>query len=157
MPDIATMLWFDTQAEAAAAFYVSVFPNSRGLKTARRPAHSPGGEVGGVMLVEFELGARRFSALNAGPMFKFNESISFVIECETQVEIDRYWDALTADGGVESQCGWLKDRFGVSWQVVPSLIPRLMTEDPVRAGKAMAAVMTMKKLDLARIEAAAAG
>ena len=155
MPDICPMLWFDDQAEAAAAFYVSVFPNSRILRTARRPDHSPGGPVGGVMLVEFELDGKRYSALNGGPMFKFTEAVSLVIECQDQAEIDRYWAALTAGGGVESQCGWLKDKFGLSWQVVPALIPKLMSEDPARAGKAMAAVMTMSKLDLAAIEAAA--
>ena len=89
-------------------------------------------------------------------MFKFNEAVSLVVACKSQAEIDRYWDALTADGGAESRCGWLKDRFGLSWQIVPELIPQMMAEDPVRAGKAMAAVMTMRKLDLAAIEAAAA-
>jgi len=155
MPDISPMLWFDNQAEEAAAFYVSVFPNSRVIRTARRPAAAPG-TPGDVMVVEFELDGKGYSALNGGPMFKFNEAVSLVVACKSQAEIDRYWDALTADGGAESRCGWLKDRFGLSWQIVPELIPQMMAEDPVRAGKAMAAVMTMRKLDLAAIEAAAA-
>jgi predicted 3-demethylubiquinone-9 3-methyltransferase (glyoxalase superfamily) len=149
------MLWFDSQAEDAADFYVSVFPNSRIVRKARRPAAAPG-TPGDAMVVEFELDGKRHTALNGGPMFKFTEAISLVIECENQAEIDQYWAALIADGGAESQCGWLKDRFGLSWQVVPKLIPKMMAEDPVRAGKAMAAAMTMRKLDLAAIEAAAA-
>jgi len=155
MPDVSPMLWFDNQAEEAAAFYVSVFPNSRVIRTARRPAAAPG-TPGDVMVVEFELDGKGYSALNGGPMFKFNEAVSLVVACKSQAEIDRYWSALTADGGAESRCGWLKDRFGLSWQIVPELIPQMMAEDPVRAGKAMAAVMTMRKLDLAAIEAAAA-
>ncbi len=155
MPDISPMLWFDNQAEEAAAFYVSVFPNSRVIRTARRPAAAPG-TPGDVMVVEFELDGKGYSALNGGPMFKFTEAVSLVVACKNQAEIDRYWSALIADGGAESRCGWLRDRFGLSWQIVPELIPQMMAEDPVRAGKAMAAVMTMRKLDLAAIEAAAA-
>jgi predicted 3-demethylubiquinone-9 3-methyltransferase (glyoxalase superfamily) len=154
MPQISPMLWFDNQAEEAANFYVSVFPNSRITKIARRPANAPG-ETGDVMLVEFELDGQTFSALNGGPMFKFSEAISLVIACKDQAEIDHYWQALTADGGEESMCGWLRDRFGFSWQVTPAIIPELLSGDPIRAGKAMGAVMTMKKLDLAKIEAAA--
>jgi predicted 3-demethylubiquinone-9 3-methyltransferase (glyoxalase superfamily) len=154
MPEISPMLWFDDQAEAAAAFYVSVFPNSRIVRTAPRPASVRGATS--VMVVEFELAGKRYSALNGGPMFKFSVAFSLVVECRDQAEIDRYWSALTADGGRESMCGWLKDKFGFSWQVVPELIPTMLAEDPVRAEKAMAAAMTMRKLDLAAIEAAAA-
>jgi predicted 3-demethylubiquinone-9 3-methyltransferase (glyoxalase superfamily) len=156
VPDISTMLWFDHQAEEAARFYVSVFPNSKIRRIARRPANAPG-TPGDVMLVEFELDGRKLSALNGGPVFKLSEAVSLVIECRDQAEIDRYWEALTADGGEESQCGWLKDKFGLSWQVTPAIIPELLSGDPVKAGKAMGAVMTMKKLDLAAIEAAANG
>ena len=155
MSEISSMLWFDDQAEAAAAFYVSVFPNSRIIRKAPRPEGAPGAP-GVPMVVEFELDGRRYSALNGGPMFKFTEAISLVVECKDQAEIDHYWSALSADGGQEGRCGWLKDKFGLSWQVVPELIPKIMSEDPVRAGKAMAAAMTMRKLDLAAIEAAAA-
>jgi predicted 3-demethylubiquinone-9 3-methyltransferase (glyoxalase superfamily) len=155
VPEICPMLWFDDQAEAAAAFYVSVFPNSRIIRKAPRPAGAPGAP-GETMVVEFELNGKRYSALNGGPMFKFTEAVSLVVECKSQAEIDHYWSALAADGGEEGRCGWLKDRFGLSWQVLPDLIPKVMSEDPVRAGKAMAAVMTMRKLDLAAIEAAAA-
>ena len=155
MPDIIPMLWFDHQALEAAEFYVSLFPNSRILRVARRPANAPG-EAGDIMVVEFELDGKRYSALNGGPHYVFNEAVSLVIECQDQAEIDRYWDALTA-GGREQPCGWLKDRYGLSWQVTPAIIPKLLADDPVRAGKAMGAVMTMKKLDLAAIEAAAAG
>jgi predicted 3-demethylubiquinone-9 3-methyltransferase (glyoxalase superfamily) len=156
MPDITPMLWFDHQAEDAARFYVTVFPNSKIRHVALRPANAPG-KTGEVMLVEFELDGRKMSALNAGPVFKFSEAISMVIECKDQAEIDHYWDALTADGGEESVCGWLKDKFGLSWQVTPAIIPELLSGDPVKAGKAMGAVMSMKKLDLAAIKAAANG
>lgn len=154
MPKITPMLWFDDQAEQAARFYVSVFPNSRITHVAKRPANAPG-ETGDVMVVYFELDGQTVCALNGGPMFKFSEATSFVVECKDQAEIDYYWDALRADGGEESMCGWLKDRFGFSWQVTPAAIPDLLSGDPVRAGKAMGAVMTMRKLDLAAIEAAA--
>jgi len=154
MPAITPMLWFDDKAEEAANFYVSVFPNSKITKVARRPAGAPG-ETGDVMLVEFELDGQTFSALNGGPMFQFSEAVSLVVACKDQADIDRYWDALIAGGGEESMCGWLKDKYGFSWQITPAIIPELMAGDPVRAGKAMAAVMTMRKLDLAKIEAAA--
>jgi predicted 3-demethylubiquinone-9 3-methyltransferase (glyoxalase superfamily) len=144
MSKISPMLWFDNQAEEAANFYVSLFPNSRIV--------SAGG-----MTVAFELDGVPFTGLNGGLMFKFNEAVSFVIDCEDQAEVDRYWDALLADGGSPSQCGWLKDRFGLSWQVVPKALGRLMSDpDKAKAGRVAAAMMKMIKLDVAALEAAAA-
>ncbi len=156
MPKIAPFLWFDSQAEEAANFYVSVFPNSKIGKVARAGEGGPFPK-GSVMTIEFELDGQTFIGLNGGPMFKFNEAVSFTIECKTQEEVDRYWGALT-EGGQESQCGWLKDRFGLSWQVVPTILPQLLTDpDRARAGRAMAAMMTMKKLDIAALKKAYEG
>jgi predicted 3-demethylubiquinone-9 3-methyltransferase (glyoxalase superfamily) len=157
MPTLTPCLWFDTQAEDAATFYTSVFKNSRILQVTRFGEAGPR-EVDLVLTVEFELDGQRFTALNGGPEFTFSEAISFQIECETQEEIDEYWSRLTADGGEPGQCGWLKDRFGVSWQVVPAAMPEwLDTSDPARADRVIAAMMPMRKLDLAALEAAAAG
>lgn len=143
MSKISPMLWFDNQAEEAARFYVSLFPNSRIVST-------------GGMTVAFELDNVPFTGLNGGPMFKFNEAVSFVINCKDQAEVDRYWDALLADGGSPSQCGWLKDRFGLSWQVVPQALGRLMNDpDRAKAGRVAQAMMQMIKLDIAGLEAAA--
>ncbi len=153
MQRITTFLWFDGQAEAAARFYVSLFPNSKLGRITPRPPNVPG--PGEAITVEFELMGQAFTGLNGGPHFKFTEAVSFQVPCETQAEIDRYWDALTADGGEESMCGWCKDRFGVWWQVTPAIMPQLLNGP--RAQAVTAAFMTMRKFDLAAVEAAARG
>ena len=157
MPKITPFLWFDDQAEEAARFYVSVFPDSRILEITRHGPAGPGPE-GSVMIVRFELDGSEFLALNGGPAhYGFDESVSFVIDCHTEEEVDHYWSALT-EGGEEIACGWLKDRFGLRWQVVPSALPSVLGDpDPERARRAMEAMMTMKKLDIRALEAAAAG
>lgn len=149
---ITPMLWFDTQAEEAAQFYV-IFRDSKILTTTRYGDFMPD-SAGEIMTVEFELEGQHFVALNGGPQFKFNESISFMVNCETQQEIDYYWEKLAADGGEHSQCGWLRDKFGVSWQVVPEIFWGL-TKNPVRLNRAMHAVMKMQKLDFAEMQRAA--
>ncbi len=157
---LSTCLWFDTQAEEAANFYVSVFGNGKINAVSRygeagRDVH--GKEAGSVMVVEFEIEGRTFTALNGGPHFKFNEAVSLVVKCDSQDEIDHFWNALT-EGGKESQCGWLKDKFGLSWQVVPSQLPEIMSSgDAVARDRVMAAVMRMKKFDLAALQSAYAG
>lgn len=149
-------LWFDTQAEDAANFYVSVFRNSRIVKIARYGAAGPGPE-GSVMTVEFELDGQPFIALNGGPYFKFTEAISFSVDCHTQDEVDHYWDNLSA-GGEQVQCGWLKDKFGLSWQVNPSILGKLLGDpDPEKSKRVMAAMLKMKKIDIAALHAAYAG
>jgi predicted 3-demethylubiquinone-9 3-methyltransferase (glyoxalase superfamily) len=158
MEKIATCLWYETQAEEAANFYVSIFKNSRiGVIThyGDASAQVSGQPKGSVLTVEFEIAGQKFTALNGGPLFKFNESVSFVINCDTQEEIDYFWEKLTQDGGKESMCGWLKDKFGLSWQVVPALISDLMTGDPGKSERVMRAILQMKKLDLATLKAAA--
>ncbi len=156
MKAITPFLWFDTEAEDAANFYTSVFPNSKIVTSTRYGPAGPRPE-GMVMTVAFELDGNPFVALNGGPNFSFTEAISFVINCEDQAEVDAYWEKLTAGGGEEGPCGWLKDRFGVSWQVVPTALPRLLTQpDPEKAKRVFAAMMEMKKLDIAALEAAAA-
>jgi predicted 3-demethylubiquinone-9 3-methyltransferase (glyoxalase superfamily) len=156
MPKITPNLWFDTEAEAAADFYVSVFPNSRVVDVARYTEAGPR-PAGTVMTVAFELDSQRFVAINGGPEFKFSEAISFQIDCADQDEIDRYWDVLS-EGGEEGPCGWLKDRFGLSWQVVPTGMEELFAhDDPERARRAMEAMFGMRKLDIAALEAAADG
>ena len=153
---ITPNLWFDGQAEAAAEFYVSVFENSRILSTALYPENSPG-PPGTVMTVEWELDGQRFVGINGGPQFKFDEAVSFQIDCETQEEIDYYWAKLS-EGGEEGPCGWLKDRFGLSWQVTPTGMDELFSDpDPTRAERAMQAMLKMKKLDIAALRAAADG
>ena len=150
---ITTCLWFDTQAEEAADFYVSVFDGSKILNVARYGEGGPG-TAGQAVTVEFEIEGRKFLALNGGPAFTFNEAVSFVIDCSSQEEVDRYWSALTA-GGTESQCGWLKDRFGVSWQVVPSVLGHLLGgPDPDGAQRVMQAMLGMRKLEIAELQAA---
>lgn len=150
MQDIVNCLWFDDRGLEAAHFYTRIFPNSRLLE------QTPGPEPEVPMTVAFELDGRAFVALNGGPAFRFSEAVSFQVMCDSQEEIDHYWDALTA-GGQESRCGWLKDRFGVSWQVVPVRLGELMSSgDPGVAQRVAQAFMPMHKLDLARIEAAAA-
>ena len=147
-PRITPFLWFDANAEEAVNFYLSVFKNSRRLDQLRNSGDAPGPK-GGVLTVAFELDGQRFTALNGGPHFKFNEAVSFVVRCESQEEVDEYWSKLSA-GGAESQCGWLKDKFGLSWQIVPARLPEL-----VKNPKAMRAMMGMKKINLAELEAAA--
>ncbi|MED7928457.1 VOC family protein [Nonomuraea sp. LP-02] len=148
---ITTYLWFDNQAEEAAAFYTSLFAGSRIVRVQRN------GDADTVMLVEFELAGQRFLALNGGPHFTFNEAVSLYVDCETQEEVDELWARLTADGGEESQCGWLKDRWGLSWQIVPSRLPELISDpDPGRAGRAMKAMLGMRKIDIRALEEAAA-
>jgi predicted 3-demethylubiquinone-9 3-methyltransferase (glyoxalase superfamily) len=155
MQRITPFLWFDDQAEAAANFYVSVFKNSKITGTSHYTGEEPSGQKGSVMTVSFELDGQEFVALNGGPKFKFTEAVSFVVNCETQEEIDYYWERLTADGGEEVQCGWLADKFGLSWQVVPTKIREWMEDkDPVRTQRVMHAVMQMKKLDMAAMQRA---
>ncbi|QCB97584.1 VOC family protein [Arthrobacter sp. PAMC25564] len=150
---ITTCLWFDTQAEEAAEFYVSVFDGSRVLNVARYGDGGPG-PAGQAITVQFEIDGRTFTALNGGPAFSFNEAVSFVIGCASQKEVDRYWSALT-DGGTESRCGWLKDRYGVSWQVIPSVLGQLVGgPDPDGAQRAMQAMLGMRKLDIAALQRA---
>jgi predicted 3-demethylubiquinone-9 3-methyltransferase (glyoxalase superfamily) len=155
MPKITPCLWFDTEGEEAAKLYTSVFPNSRIVEVSRYGSAGPRPE-GMVMTVSFELDGQAFLALNGGPEFTFDEAISFQIDCETQDEVDAYWSKLS-EGGEEGPCGWLKDRFGVSWQVVPKILPELLTDpDREKAQRVMAAMLQMKKLDLAELERAAA-
>jgi predicted 3-demethylubiquinone-9 3-methyltransferase (glyoxalase superfamily) len=159
---ITPFLWFDDQAEEAVEFYMGIFKNSKLLNVARygeagREVH--GRRPGSVMVMSFELEGQAFTALNGGPAFKFNEAISFQVSCETQDEVDHYWDRLSAGGDDRAkQCGWLKDRYGVSWQVVPAVLPELLMDpDPGKSGRAMEAMLRMKKLDIATLKRAAAG
>ena len=155
MPRITPFLWFDNQAEEAAKFYVSIFKNSKIVNVARYGEAGPGPK-GSAMTVAFHLDGQDFTALNGGPVFKFNESISFVVSCKTQQEVDEYWKKLTADGGEESQCGWVKDKYGLSWQIVPTVLDELLNDpDPKRANRAMKAMLGMKKLDIAALRKAA--
>ena len=147
---ITPFLWFDNNAEEAVAFYTSIFPNSRRITELRAASDTPAVPAGGVLTVSFELDGLRFTALNGGPAHAFNHSISFVVTCADQKEVDYYWSRLT-DGGQEVACGWLADRFGLSWQIVPAALPQLL-----RSRKAMQALMGMKKLDIAELERAAA-
>jgi predicted 3-demethylubiquinone-9 3-methyltransferase (glyoxalase superfamily) len=154
VPKITPCLWFDTQGEEAAEFYTSIFPNSRIVDVARYGEAGPR-DAGTVMVVRFELDGQEFVALNGGPQFTFDEAISFQIDCAAQDEVDRYSEALT-DGGEQGPCGWVKDRFGLSWQVVPArLIELLADPDEARAQRAMAAMLEMRKIDIAAVEAAA--
>jgi predicted 3-demethylubiquinone-9 3-methyltransferase (glyoxalase superfamily) len=148
MPTITPFLWFDSQAEEAMNLYTSIFPDARVLSVSRAQ--------GRVMSVEFELQGQKFMGLNAGPHHKFNEAVSFFVSCETQAEIDGYWDKLTANGGEPGRCGWLKDRFGLSWQIVPKQMGKLLggSGDPARAGRVVQEMMSMNKLDLARLQEA---
>ncbi len=153
---IVPNLWFDTEAEEAAEFYTSVFENSRIIGVAHYTEAGPR-PAGTVMTVEFELDGQRFVGINGGPQFKFDEAVSFQIACETQEEIDYYWERLT-DGGEESQCGWLRDRFGLSWQVVPTGMDELFSDpDPERPRRAMEAMLKMRKLDIEALRRAADG
>jgi predicted 3-demethylubiquinone-9 3-methyltransferase (glyoxalase superfamily) len=156
MQKISPCLWFDTEGEEAAQFYTSIFPNSRIVEVTRYGSAGPRDE-GTVMTVTFELDGQRFIALNGGPDFKFNEAISLEVDCETQDEVDSFWSALTADGGEEGPCGWLKDRYGVSWQIVPKVLTELISDpDQEKAQRVMAAMLKMKKIEVAELEKAAA-
>jgi predicted 3-demethylubiquinone-9 3-methyltransferase (glyoxalase superfamily) len=161
MQKITPFLWFDDQAEEAAKFYTSIFKNSKVGKITRygeSAEKAAGRPAGSVMTVELELEGQKFTALNGGPVFKFNESISFVVNCDTQEEVDSFWEKLSADGGQESQCGWLRDKFGVSWQVVPrALINMLQDKDPNKSERVMKAMLQMQKLDIKTLEDAYAG
>jgi predicted 3-demethylubiquinone-9 3-methyltransferase (glyoxalase superfamily) len=157
MSQIAACLWFDTQALEAAEFYVSLFKNS---KLGAVSYYGEGAQMpkGTVLTAAFELDGRAFTALNGGPMYQFTEAVSFQISCDDQAEVDRYWDALS-EGGKPGPCGWLKDRFGLSWQVAPKVLPQLLSGggDPARSKRVFGAMMKMGKLDIAALEAAAAG
>jgi predicted 3-demethylubiquinone-9 3-methyltransferase (glyoxalase superfamily) len=154
---IVTNLWFDAQAEEAANFYCSLFPDSKVLNIARYGSAGPGPE-GQVMVVDFQLAGQRFTGINGGPEFTFSEAISLLINCDSQEEVDRYWDALLADGGEPSQCGWLKDKYGLFWQVVPREMDEMIAStDAAAAQRAMAAMLKMVKLDLGELKRAYAG
>jgi predicted 3-demethylubiquinone-9 3-methyltransferase (glyoxalase superfamily) len=155
---ITPCLWFDGQAEAAAELYTSIFPNSAIDRVGRSPADNPSVKAGAVLTVEFTLDGQSFLGLNGGPDFTFSEAISFSVDCADQAEIDRYWDALTADGGEPGPCGWLKDRFGVSWQIVPGALQEMLTSrDREAAARAMEAMLTMGRIDLETIRHAFEG
>jgi predicted 3-demethylubiquinone-9 3-methyltransferase (glyoxalase superfamily) len=154
MDRVSTFLWFDDQAEEAANFYTSIFKNSK-IKNISRYGEAGPRPKGSVLVVNFELDGRSFQALNGGPMFKFTEAISLVVNCETQEEVDYYWEKLT-QGGQESQCGWLKDKFGLSWQVVPTALGKLISNpDKEKANRVMQALMKMVKIDIKTLEDAA--
>ena len=158
MPNITPMLWFDGNAEEAARFYTSIFPNSRIDKVVNAAADTPSNTKGDVITVEFTLDGTTFVGLNGGPEFTFNESVSFVIDCADQAEVDRYWDALLADGGEPSVCGWLKDKFGLSWQVTPRRLSEMTeSDDAAAAERATKAMLQMTKIDIAKLEEAYRG
>lgn len=157
MQKITPFLWYSSEAEEAAAFYASVFPDSRVVRVTAMPSDSPSGPPGSVKIVEFVLFGQPFTAMSAGPLDPFNHAVSFVVNCDSQAEIDRYWDALL-EGGTPEQCGWLKDRFGLSWQIVPTVLGEMMTDaDSARAKRASDAMMTMVKIDIAALQAAYSG
>jgi predicted 3-demethylubiquinone-9 3-methyltransferase (glyoxalase superfamily) len=155
---ITPSLWFDGQAEEAASLYTSVFPDSRVDKVVRSPADNPSTSAGEVLTVEFTLAGQPFVGLNGGPDFKFNEAVSFVIDCEDQAEVDRYTDALIAGGGAQGPCGWIKDKFGLSWQVVPRQLNEMLeSSDRAAAARAMEAMLKMQRLDVAKLQEAYEG
>ena len=157
MQKITPFLWFDNNAEEAAEFYVSIFKNSKILNVSRYGDAGPGPK-GSVMVVNFQLAGQEFTALNGGPQFKFSEAFSLVVNCENQKELDEYWSKLTSGGGQESQCGWLNDKFGFSWQIVPTELGKLISaKDPAKTNRVMQAVLQMKKLDIAKLRQAAEG
>ncbi len=157
MQKITPFLWFDHQAEEAAKFYTSIFKNSKIKKIARYTKVGPGPE-GSVMTVAFTLNGQEFVALNGGPNFKFTEAISLVVNCETQAEVDRYWKKLTAGGGKQVACGWLKDKYGLFWQITPTMLIKLIEDkDPDKVNRVMTAMMQMVKLDIKKLKAAAKG
>jgi len=155
---IVPNLWFDKQAEQAAEYYTSIFPDSRIDRLNRAAADYPSGRKGDVITVDFRLSGQPFTGINGGPDFTFDEAISFLIECADQAEVDRYWDALIEGGGEPGPCGWLKDRFGLSWQVIPRRLQELLDgDDRAAAGRAMEAMLRMSKLEVAELEAASRG
>jgi predicted 3-demethylubiquinone-9 3-methyltransferase (glyoxalase superfamily) len=157
MPKISPFLWFDNQAEEAAKFYVSVFPNSKVVSVAHYGEGGPGPK-GSVMVVAFDLDGQRVNALNGGPQFKFSEAISLWVDCKTQEEVDLYWNKLTSGGGSESVCGWLKDKYGLSWQIVPVVLPQMLQDpDPKKAKRVMDAMMKMRKIEIAGLKKAHEG
>jgi len=154
MPKISPFLWYDTQAEEAANLYTSIFPNSKILAVARYGDAGPGPK-GSVMTVQFQLDGQEIIALNGGPIYKFTEAFSLSVDCKTQEEVDRYWTKLTADGGQEGPCGWCKDKFGLSWQITPSMLGQMLSDtDRKKAARVMEAMMKMKKLDIAALKRA---
>ena len=156
MQKITPFLWFDTQAEEAANFYVSIFKNAKVLGIARYGEAGPGPK-GSVLTVQFELEGQKFTALNGGPQFQFTEAVSFVVNCTNQEEVDHFWEQLL-EGGKESQCGWLKDKYGMSWQIVPkALVELLQDKDPAKANRVMQAMMKMIKIDIETLKRAAEG
>jgi predicted 3-demethylubiquinone-9 3-methyltransferase (glyoxalase superfamily) len=161
MQKITPFLWFDDQAEDAVKFYNSIFKDStigRILRYTEEAAETTGLPVGSVLTIEFEIEGQKFVALNGGPQFKFNESVSFVVNCETQEEVDYFWTKLTANGGEESACGWLKDKFGLSWQITPTvLIDMLHDANLEKSGRVMQAMLQMQKIDIEKLKAAYAG
>ena len=155
-PKIVPHLWFADKAVEAVNFYVSLFPDSRVDRITPIPADTPSGPAGSVQVIEFTLAGQQFMAINAGPLDPFNHAISFIVNCADQAEVDRLWDALSAGGTIE-QCGWLRDRYGLSWQIVPTVLGEMMTDpDPGRARRVMEAMLQMKKLDIAALERARA-
>ena len=158
MQKITPCLWFDGNAEDAANFYVTLLPDSRVDRVTRSPTDYPSGSAGDVLTVDFTLAVQSWFALNGGPEFKFNEAVSFTIYCDDQREVDRLWETLTADGGSPVACGWLRDRFGLSWQIIPRQLPEfLASPDREAAARAMAAMMDMVKLDVAALQRAFEG
>ena len=156
MQKVVPFLWYDGEAEQAAKFYVSLLPNSHVDKVVRSPADTPSGKEGTVLVVEFTLAGTQFRALNGGRQFQFTLATSFQVNCTDQAEVDRLWAALTADGGEPGNCGWLKDRWGLSWQITPTRLFQLLSDpNPGRARRAMQAMMKQNKLDIAEIERAA--
>ena len=157
MDKISTFLWFDGQAEDAATFYTTLFPDSRIIERTPSPIAYPGGGAGDIITVAFTLGSRSFIAMNGGPGHPFTDAVSLSIDCDDQAEVDHYWGALS-DGGTPIQCGWVRDRFGLHWQVTPRLLPRLLADpDRAKTRRVMEAMITMVKIDVAAIEAAAQG
>jgi len=155
---ITPFLWYNKEAEEAAAFYASIFPEARVTRVTALPTDSPSGPAGSVKIVEFELFGQQFTAMSAGPLDPFNHAISLLVSCKDQAEIDRYWDGLLADGGTPEQCGWLRDRYGLCWQIVPARFDEMMADpDRARAKRVADAMLKMVKLDIAALEAAYAG
>jgi predicted 3-demethylubiquinone-9 3-methyltransferase (glyoxalase superfamily) len=158
MAKISPCLWYDGTAEEAATFYAATFPDSRVEAVHRAPADSPSGHQGDVLMVDFTVLGMRFLGLNGGPQFKFDEAVSFVVHTDNQEETDRYWNAIVGNGGAESMCGWCKDKWGLSWQITPrALLDAMTNPDKAAAKRAMEAMMTMRKIDIATIERALAG
>jgi predicted 3-demethylubiquinone-9 3-methyltransferase (glyoxalase superfamily) len=156
MQKITPFLWYAKEAEEAAAFYASLFPDSRVLRVVTMPSESPSGPPGSVKVVDFVLCGQAFTAMSAGPLDPFNHAISFVVNCDDQAEIDKYWNALLENGGTAEQCGWLRDRYGLSWQIVPKVLGEMMSEpDQAKAKRVTDAMLKMVKIDIAGLQAAA--